>query len=50
MKVSKTLLAVAAALMLVCSFGSAVAECIDYGDYLHWAGSVDTRRALGVSI
>lgn len=31
--------------------GIAAAECIDYGDYLHWAGSVDTPNfAYGVAV
>ncbi len=35
----------------VCSFSSVGAECIDYRDYLHWAGSVDTPGgASGVAI
>jgi len=41
---------VAAAMVCVSSFGSAGAECIDYGDYLHWVGSVDTWQASGVAV
>src|SRR4030067_572258 len=33
---------VTAAMVCVCSFGSAEGICIDYGDYLHWVGRVDT--------
>ena len=43
---------VAAATACVCSFGSAGADCIDYGDFLHWVGSVDTpgnARGMAVS-
>ena len=43
--------AVAAALVCVGSFGSAGAQCIDYSDYLHWVGSVDTTgEAHGVAV
>src|SRR5688572_30569777 len=30
--------AVIAVVACVCSTGSSAAQCIDYGDYLHWAG------------
>ena len=39
--VPKTVLFVVTA-CLIC-FGSAGAACIDYGDYLHWVGSVGTH-------
>ncbi len=40
-----------AAVGCVCLIGSAGAECIDYGDYLHWVGSVDTPgSAYGVAV
>jgi len=32
----------AVAIQIVCRIGTAVGQCIDYGDYLHWVGSVDT--------
>ena len=42
---------VAVTIGCVCPFKSVSAECIDYGDYLHWAGSVDTRGwANGVAV
>jgi hypothetical protein len=35
----------------LCSWGSAKAQCIDYGDFLHWVGAVDTPgEAYGVAI
>src|SRR5262245_21286612 len=42
---SRSLLRVNAAVVIavlacVCSAGSSSAECIDYGDYLHWVGGV----------
>jgi len=40
-----------AALGLVLAYGSAVAQCIDYGDYLHWVGRVQTPGyAYGVAV
>lgn len=34
-----------------CLGGAARSECIDYGDYLHWVGGVDTPGyAWGVAI
>ena len=31
--------------------GPGGADCIDYGDYLHWVGSVDTPgKAWGVAV
>ena len=33
---------VAATMAYVCCFGSSGADCIDYGDYLHWVGGVQT--------
>ncbi len=44
---------VAAAILLAFSLlpGIAPAECIDYGDFIHWAGSVDTPgSAAGVDL
>ena len=35
----------------ICFVGVAGAECIDYGDYLHWVGSVDTPgEAIDVAV
>jgi hypothetical protein len=42
----------AAALMLVCTFGSAGAECFDYGDYIQRVGGVGTpgsARSVAIS-
>ncbi|MBU1950372.1 MAG: hypothetical protein KJ927_16775, partial [Candidatus Eisenbacteria bacterium] len=41
----------AAALSCICSSGLAGAECIDYRDYIHWVGCVDTPGdAWGVAV
>ena len=51
MQASKISMAVlAAAIVCVGYFGSAGAQCIDYGDYLHWVGSVDTWHAYDVAV
>ena len=45
--------AVLAAVVVVCWYSAvaAYAECIEYGDYLHWIGGVDTpSSALDVAI
>ncbi len=52
MTMQKSILSWAAALMLVCTFGSAGAECIDFRDYLHRAGGVGTpgsARSVAIS-
>src|SRR5688572_26360308 len=42
--------AVIAVVACVCSVRSSDAQCIDYGDYLHWAGALDTSTdAVAVS-
>ena len=48
MRSHASLIAAALAVMLA---GSAAADCIDYRDYLHWVGSVDTPgEAYGVDV
>jgi hypothetical protein len=44
------LAALAGVVGLLCASGSARAQCIDYGDYIHWAGSVATGPAYGVTV
>jgi hypothetical protein len=46
-----SLAVVAAAMVCVCAFGSTEADCIDYGDYLHWVGGVITPCGIvGVAV
>lgn len=45
------LVVLATAMGCVCVAGAVSADCIDYGDYLHWVGGVDTPgNAAGVAV